>query len=106
MQTKLGEEIIEEILRTEKVKLGDLINYKQFLDLYKPYFKRITERLFAKFLGITSGSYSSTKDRGTRAKVQDYKYKEKLDRIKKKVCKESRYFSKEELEELSRGTWN
>ena len=94
-----GERIKEEILR--KVKLGQTINYEKFKDLYEPYERKLTQIEFAKIIGISESNFHNIRNQGTRAKVRDYREKEKIDRVKYILKQESRYYTKEELEKLA-----
>ena len=93
------EEVKGEILK--KVKAGQLINYAEFLELYEPYKVKLTQIEFAKILGISESNFHSIKNQGTRARVRDYREKEKIDRVKYILKQESRYYTKEELEKLA-----
>ena len=93
------EEIRGEVLK--KVKAGQLINYAEFLELYEPYEGKLTQIDFAKILGIGESNFPSMKNKGTRARVRDYREKEKIDRVKYILKQESRYYTKEELEKLA-----
>ncbi|MBQ3145467.1 MAG: hypothetical protein IJB90_02685, partial [Clostridia bacterium] len=96
------QEIIEELLDRGKVKPGQSINYESFKELYEPYKEKMTEVEFAELLGISYSSYTTIKYQGTNAKVIHYKDKEKIDRIKYILKQESRYYSQEELVNLSK----
>ena len=93
------EKIREEVLK--KVKLGQTINYEKFKELYEPYERKLTQIEFAKILGISESNFRSMKNKGTRARVRDYREKEKIDRVKYILKQESRYYTKGELEELA-----
>ena len=93
------EEIRQEILK--QVKEGQLIKYSELLELYKPYKERISEIDFAKLLGINYSNYKSVRNRGTKAKIKDYKKEIKINGIRY-LLQESRYYSKQELENLSK----
>ncbi len=91
--------IKEEVLK--KVKVGQLINYAEFLKLYKPYKEKITEIDFSSTLGISYSSYKNIKNQGTKAIINDNEEKIKNDRIKYLV-RESRYYSLNELSEIAK----
>ena len=93
------EEIRQEILK--QVKEGQLIKYSELLELYKPYKERISEIDFAKLLGINYSNYKSVRNRGTKAKIKDYKKEIKINGIRY-LLQESRYYEKQELENLSK----
>ena len=57
------EKILEDLIIDNKVKLGELIDYKKFLNLYESYKAKMTEKNFARILGI---SYKSIKKGETR----------------------------------------
>lgn len=104
---KLGEEertkIIEELLDNGKISPGQMINYSYFLELYKPYIDKMKESDFAKILGISYCAYENIKcQRKRNTKVYDYRDKEKIDRIRYILEKETRYYSKEEIEEIGK----
>ena len=93
------DEIRQEILK--QIKEGKLIKYSELLELYKPYKERISEIDFAKLLGINYSNYKSVRNRGTKAKIKDYKKEIKINGIRY-LLQESRYYSKQELENLSK----
>ena len=93
------DEIRQEILK--QIKEGQLIKYSELLELYKPYKERISEIDFAKLLGINYSNYKSVRNRGTKAKIKDYKKEIKINGIRY-LLQESRYYSKQELENLSK----
>ena len=65
--TKEQEEIKKEVLK--QVKVGQLITYIEFLELYKPYAKRMSEIDFANILGINYRNYQKMRTQGTRTKI-------------------------------------
>ena len=76
-EEKIPNERKEEI-REDIKKQGytnKLINYQEFLELYMPYKKEMSEKEFAEILGISEGNYKTIKNRGTRAKVLKEKRK-------------------------------
>lgn len=91
------EEIIEELIKNGH-KNG-LINYKQFLSLYKPYSKEMTKQEFANILGIPETNLSNMKYNKTKGRIQ-YK-KAELDRIKYQV-EQNGIHSKIEIESICR----
>lgn len=97
--TKEQEEIKKEVLK--QVKVGQLITYIEFLELYKPYKEKISEIDFAHLLGITYPNYQIIRNQGTKAIIKDYKKVIKINGITY-LLKESRYYSKQELEKLSK----
>ena len=84
----------------EKVQMYQSINYQEFLELYKPYQNKISEIYFASILGISYSSYINMKNCGSKTKALGYEIVTKFNRIKF-LLKESRYYSKQELEEIS-----
>ena len=96
---KEEEKIVKEVLK--QVKIGQSITYIEFLELYKPYKEKISEIDFAHLLGITYPNYQSIRNQGTKAIIKDYKKEIKINRIKY-LLKESRYYEKQELENLSK----
>ena len=64
--------MLEEEIRENIRKRGytnKLINYQEFLELYKPYKNEMGEKEFAEVLGIAYGNYMAIKNRGTKAKI-------------------------------------
>lgn len=78
---------------------GEPINYYQFLEMYEPYKEKLTEEEFAKVLGIRYANYTTMKYNRNRARIQ--KKQSEIERIKYEL-KESRYYSKDELEEVAK----
>ena len=102
--TELKERKPEEIKRIkEKIDRdlisGEPINYYQFLEMYEPYKEKLTEEEFAKVLGIRYANYTTMKYNRNRARIQ--KKQSEIERIKYEL-KESRYYSKDELEEVAK----
>ncbi len=88
-KNKITDERKEEI-REDLIKKGyrnKSIDYQEFLELYKPYEKEMSEVKFAEILGIFYSNYNSMKNAGTRAKV--LKEKNKITDERKKEMKES-----------------
>ena len=56
------ERIIKELLQSKKIKADQLIDYKYFKELYKPYESKITEVEFAILLGIGYVNYGNIKN--------------------------------------------
>ena len=94
------EEIIEELIRTQKVRVGQSIDYAQFLELYEPYKEKLNEQEFAEILGISYPNYMGIKHQGKKAKTNDYRDKGKIDRIKYVLGKRTGYYTEDELETL------
>ena len=67
--------------------------------MYEPYKEKLTEEEFAKVLGIRYANYTTMKYNRNRARIQ--KKQSEIERIKYEL-KESRYYSKDELEEVSK----
>lgn len=64
------EVIIQELLKGEKIKPGQLINYEYLKKIHVPYSAKISEKNFAEILGITCGNYRTIKSQKKRkAKV-------------------------------------
>lgn len=59
---EIVEKIIEKI-RSGKIKLGDSINYVQFLELYNPYMDIMNEIKFAEILEVNKGNYQAMKNK-------------------------------------------
>ena len=57
-----GKEIVEELLYSNKIKVGQLINYEDFVVLHKPYKDKINENNFAQILGIEYNNFRSMKN--------------------------------------------
>ena len=66
---KEKEEIIAELLNSEKIKPGKSINYEDFKVLYEPYKEEMSEIDFASLLGINYGNYMNIKNNGQRGNV-------------------------------------
>ena len=85
--TKEQEEIKKEVLK--QVKVGQLITYIEFLELYKPYAKRMSEIDFANILGINYRNYQKMRTQGTRTKIFKKTYskltEEEKDKIKQEI---------------------
>ena len=64
---KDDERIIEKL--KEEGYIEKLINYEEFLRLYKPYKNIMSEKNFAYVLGILESNYKSMKNKGTRVKI-------------------------------------
>lgn len=56
-------EVIDTLFELNKIKAGQVINYTYFLELYKPYKDKITEKDFAQILEISMSSYRNMKNR-------------------------------------------
>lgn len=69
--------------------------------MYEPYKEKLTEEEFAKVLGIRYANYTTMKYNRNRARIQ--KKQSEIERIKYEL-KESRYYSKDELEEVAKNT--
>ena len=78
---EIEDKLISEI-REELIKQGyanKKINYEEFLKLYEPYRKKISERNFAKALGLSIGSYNNLKYKKFRTMIlKDRKKEEEL----------------------------
>ena len=83
------EKIKEEVLK--KVKPGQLINYKEFLSLYKSYKDKLSEVEFANILNINYSNYNSMRKKGTRARLLKNEQRsiklEDKEKIKEEVLK-------------------
>ncbi len=91
----------KEEIRENLIKRGyrnKLIDYQEFLELYKPYEKEMSEIEFAEILGISYGNYKNMKNNRTRAKI-NFSY-QKLRRMRYKLSLDSREYKREELEQL------
>ena len=90
---KITEERIKEIqeeLKKQKYT-NKLLDYQEFKKLYKIYQNEMEEKQFARILGITNSSFSSMKNRGTKARI----LKEEKDEITEERIKEIREKLKE-----------
>ena len=96
------QKIIEELLKTGKIKTGQLIDYAYFKELYEPYKEKKEQVEFAEILGINYASFIKIKNEIQKAKIIDYRDKKKVDRIKYILMQDSRYYSEEELENLAK----
>ena len=78
---EIEDKLISEI-REELIKQGyanKKINYEEFLKLYELYRKKISERNFAKDLGLSIGSYNNLKYKKFRTMIlKDRKKEEEL----------------------------
>ena len=90
----------EEIVKNLKKEgyTNKLIDYQEFLELYKPYKDEMPEIEFAEILGISYGNHKNMKNIGTRAKI-NFNYKN-LTIIRYQLSLDSREYKKEELEQL------
>ena len=62
--------IIQELVSAGKVKIGQSIDYEYFKLIYKPYRDKISEKDFAKILGIKNDNFKNIKSRkGRKAKI-------------------------------------
>ena len=96
------DEIIQKLLLDNKIRINQIIDYAYFKEIYEPYKDKMTEFEFCKILGIGYSNYMNFKNNQTNIVIKDYKNKSKIERIKYIIGKESRYYSKEELEKLSK----
>lgn len=78
--------VLEELLRSEQIELGQLINYAQFSNLYAPYKYAMNEREFAGALEITGSGFYGMKHGGkvgvlknTQKELERIKEKQKID---------------------------
>ena len=76
------EEIIEKLLSTKKVRVGQSISYAQLLELYKPYKEKLNEQDFAGILGISYSKYMSMKNK--RNNNKNIKRKRRKNKRRKK----------------------
>ncbi len=74
-ETKQKEQdnILNELQKAGKIKPNQKINYKEFLELYKPYKSTISEREFARILLISDSDFSNMKYKKTKVKIINYK---------------------------------
>ena len=86
---KENEKIKEEVLK--KVKPGQLINYKEFLNLYKLYEDKLSEVEFASILNISYNNHNNMRNRGTHVRVLKSEQRsiklEDKEKIKEEVLK-------------------
>lgn len=78
-------EIVKEL--KEKGYENELINYEQFLSLYKPFSEEMSEKDFAYLLDITDTNYKNMKNKGTRTRILK-KEEEITDERKEEVIEE------------------
>lgn len=102
----ISKEKIEEI-KEIKEKLKEegyerkLISYEELQALHKRFAIETEEKIFTiEVLGITHANYNKMKNRGTRGGVRDKNLVIKSNYIKGNVLKETRYYTKEEIEEM------
>ena len=79
-------EIVEKL--SNKGYRGKSISYEQFIELYKPYEKEITEKEFAQILGVEYGNYRSLKSGRSNARILKEKAKEVPEERKKEIVEE------------------
>ena len=77
-------------------KDNSFISYQEFLELYNPYKKEMTENDFANILGIAS--YTNMKNRNNKSKIT-FK-KQLLERVKYQINLETRDYKKQELQDI------
>ena len=86
------EEIIEELLESNLIKIRESIDYVRFLEIYKPYEAIISEIYFAEILGINERSYKSIKnEKGKRARILNNKGKNEQETIRAEIAKKIKY---------------
>ena len=56
-------EIIEGLLRSEKVQVGESIDYLRFQELYQIYAKQMSEQKFAELLDISYSNFINMKNK-------------------------------------------
>lgn len=83
-----NEQIIKELLEGQKIKIGGLINYAYFSELYQPYRKKLNEVEFAEVLGISRDSYFYIKNQKGRTKVLKEKIEKASEETKKEIIQE------------------
>ena len=76
------EEIIEELLSTKRVRVGQFIDYSQLLELYEPYTDIMSEQELAGILGIKYDNYKSIKNK--RNKNKNIKRKKRKNKRRRK----------------------
>ena len=64
---ELKQRIIRDLIAKEYE--GKSIGYSEFLELYKPYEKKLIESEFASYIGISYGNWQNIKNKGTKAIV-------------------------------------
>ena len=73
LETKIDKESI--VMEIEEKYGSILIDYSQFLTIYKPYKSKInSQEEFAEIIGITRNNFSSLKHKGTRAWILKKEY--------------------------------
>ena len=98
------EEIIEELLKSNLIKISESIDYDKFLEIYEPYEAVMSEIHFAEMLEISERRYKSIRnERGKRARVLSNRGKAEQDVIKLEITKKieySKYIDYKEFLEL------
>ena len=89
LETKIDKESIA--MEIEEKYGSILIDYSQFLTIYKPYKSKInSQEEFAEIIGITRNNFSTLKNKGTRAWIlkKEYIPKELQQSIRKKILEQ------------------
>ena len=98
------EEIIEELLKSNLIKISESIDYDKFLEIYQPYEAVMSEIHFAEMLEISERRYKSIRnERGKRARVLSNRGKAEQDVIKLEMTRKieySKYIDYKEFLEL------
>jgi len=92
-------QIFELILKQFNLQEGDIINYEQFLFMYKSFKNFLTEDKFAEILGINKSRYYALKYNNVNARIINGVTLEKMYFIKP-LFKEPRYYTKEEIDKI------
>lgn len=90
------EQLIEELLNKNIIKIGEIINYKRFKQIHSNGYSHISEYDFAEMLGINSGNFNNVKNRGQNAII----LKELIPMQEEKLAKE---ISEDLLQKLEAG---
>lgn len=61
------EQLIQELLDTKVIKIGESINYKKFVQIHSNGYSHISEYDFAEMLGINNGNFNNVKNKGQNA---------------------------------------
>ena len=86
-----NEELKQRIIRDLIAKgyEGKIIEYSEFLELYKPYEKQLIESEFASYIGISYGKWQNIKYKGKKAKIlKQARTEEKNEELKQRIIRD------------------
>lgn len=78
------EQLIEELLNNNIIKIGESINYERFKEIHTNGYAHISEYAFAEMLGINNCNFSNVKNKGQKAVI----LKELINLQEEKLTKE------------------